>query len=703
MNRFTMRAAGGALSLAIALAACGGGGGGGLPAQTSVAQPASTPYNGQEALANFSWGASLLQQLHYVGPVTPANRLLLSVNVEVTMQNAAGLVQYAAAANNPRSGQYRHWLTPQQIGTTYGATASNYTQVANYFSQNGLHVAGWPQRETLKVTGPLQAFQKAFGTSFGLYDYHGKNIIAPVGTPHFSTVLPVSGVYGLVAATTMHSFLIKNNNATYYGYAPQQIATGFDYSGAWNAGFTGTGINVGIIGTGPILNASNTDADTVALGSYWGAKMGTVTQVAVSPQPASSANGNTGTSSFDPFDVFLTTPPAVQPNCSNTNVSVLDCNPEDGEAQLDTESIAGLAPGATTLFYLGYEAACYSLSTSEYYDPPCNSGDYFEYAEGIDLTDDELQQAIADNRADAISMSFGEPENIAAYYDYISSDPSAPGLGQIEMASLVDEGIALFASSGDDGAWECQDPSTGEWLGTACVNYPASDPNVVGVGGVNIPLDQSGNLTGAITAWADNTTQGGDGSFGNNVGSGGGVSSVFTPQPWQAATTGVAMREIPDISLDADPLTGPSILQYAGYSGYTQVYAEGGTSAAAPEAAAQWGLVLQACKASSTCNTGGTYGYRLGNPARYYYAIYGSNNALATGSYSGVSVGLGYANVFYDVIYGDNQAVPASSPAPIPAETPIGYNAGPGYDQVTGIGAAFTGHLIQAVTGTQVP
>ncbi|HTX57928.1 MAG TPA: hypothetical protein VMD47_12585, partial [Candidatus Acidoferrales bacterium] len=559
------------------------------------------------------------------------------------------------------------------------------------------------QRETLKVTGPVQAFQKAFGTSFGLYNYQGKEIIAPTGTPHFTTALPVTGVYGLVAATMMHSYLIKNNNATYYGYAPQQIATGFDYSGAWNAGLTGSGINIGIIGTGPILNASGADADTAALGSYWNAKMGTVTQVVVSPQPASSANGNTGTSSFDPFDVFLTTPPAVQPSCNDSNVSVMPCNPEDGEAQLDTESIAGLAPGATTLFYLAYEAVCYSVSSGNYYNPPCNSGDYFEYAEGIDLTDDELQQAIADNRADAISMSFGAPENEAVYYDYISSDPSTPGLGQIEMASLVDEGIALFASSGDNGAWECQDPSTGLWLGTACVSYPASDPNVVAVGGVNIPLDESGNLTGAITAWADNTTQGGNGEFDNNVGSGGGVSSVFAPATWQADTTGAAMRELPDISLDADPRTGPSILQYAGYSGYAQIYEDGGTSASAPEAAAQWGLVLQACKASSSCNTGGTYGYRLGNPARYYYAIYGKSNTLATGSYTGVSVGLGYSNVFYDVVYGDNQAVPAPLPTPLPSSTPIGYNAGPGYDQVTGIGASFTGHLIQAVTGATVP
>jgi subtilase family serine protease len=155
------------------------------------------------------------------------------------------------------------------------------------------------------------------------------------------------------------------------------------------------------------------------------------------------------------------------------------------------------------------------------------------------------------------------------------------------------------------------------------------------------------------------------------------------------------MRTIPDWSLDADPDTGPSVTYY----GVPE--AIGGTSASAPASAAMWALVLQACKASSTCNKGGSTGYRLGNPAPLVYAIYARGNSLS-GPYSapGFTAQLGYANVFYDVQWGDNQAVPVT---PGPQQTPIGYNSGPGYDQVTGVGAPFAGHLIQAVTGTTVP
>jgi len=363
------------------------------------------------------------------------------------------------------------------------------------------------------------------------------------------------------------------------------------------------------------------------------------------------------------------------------------------------------------LFYFAYNGAEFCEDSSGDVQQATGAtgncpGGYSPYPEeGILLSDDEIQQAIADNRVDAFSMSWGEPETFAAEFCYVTGagcSNGQVGLGQVEMASLAAEGVAVFVSTGDNGAWECYNYLTGLYTGQACASYPASDPNVVAVGGVNIPLDESGNLTGSITAWADNTTLGGDGSFSNNVGSGGGVSSIFSAPSWQAATLGNSMRYLPDMSLDADPDTGASILEYADYGGTP--FAVGGTSQAAPEAAAMWGLVLQACKASATCNKGGSTGYRLGNPAPLLYAIYAKGNSLS-GAYtpSGFTPQLGYSQVFYDVVYGSNQAVPSPVSTPNPTVTPLGYNSGPGYDQVTGIGAPFAGHLITAVTGTNVP
>jgi hypothetical protein len=112
-----------------------------------------------------------------------------------------------------------------------------------------------------------------------------------------------------------------------------------------------------------------------------------------------------------------------------------------------------------------------------------------------------------------------------------------------------------------------------------------------------------------------------------------------------------------------------------------------------------WALVLQACKATSGCGTGpSAKPYRLGNPAPYFYAIYANKGRLP------------YANVFYDVTYGNNASQPicvtnpsaSGCPSPAPSGTPTlapGFNATAGYDLDTGLGVPFARNLIRAVVG----
>lgn len=737
MIRTTSRALCAILAASLLFAGCGGGGHSAIPTTSNGSNSSNSSGGGSTGSnvgpTSFVYGQQFISKLTYLGPANPA--MGLSIPVLVKMQNAAGLTAYAKSASDPTSALYRHWLTPAQIGAQYGATASDYANTASYLQSFGLKVGGWPQREVLTVSGTVGQFAKAFGTTFGTYSFAGQKIVAASSTPKLPSTVPIAyaalvgsgpcannaktaGVRACAGASVRMPSLTRINTANFFGYSPQQLATGFDYSGAWGAGYSGFGVNVGIIGTGPILNSAGSADDLLALAHYWNAAVTIPTQIAASPQPASTANGGTGTGAcinencpdFNPTNLS-TPPPVTNPNCtwntSNAGYTLYNfqaCNPEDGEAQLDSQTIGTMAPGANLYFYLAFNSNEYCIINSSGLPDPnfpvgptCPSGETAVQAEGILIADDEIQQAIADNKADSLSLSYGGPENLNAALGYI--DSNGTGLGNIEFASLAAEGIATFVSSGDDGAWECFDPNTGDPLGTACVSYPATDPNVVAVGGVNIPLDQAGNLTGTITAWADNTTLGGNGLFENNVGSGGGVSSVFSAPSYQSGPLGISMREIPDWSLDADPLTGPAIFIDVDYGGGPE--AIGGTSLAAPESAAMWTLVLQACKASATCNKGGATGYRLGNPNPLIYAIYAKSNPLSAAyAPTGFTPQLGYSNVFYDVLYGNNQAVPAN---PGPAATPIGYNAGPGYDQVTGVGAPFAGHLIQAVTGTTVP
>jgi subtilase family serine protease len=696
-----------ALCALLAVAACSGG---------SHAVPlASTPVNAGGSAAATS--SAVVQSLHpstaftssttLIGPATTVNTVVL--HVVPNLQNAAGLAQYAQEASDPSSGLYRRFLAPADIAARFGATSADYAAVANYFASYGLKVGGWPQRLALTVAGPRTSFEKALGTTFSFYrGKTGHTLLAPTNAVTFSRALPVSSIADAVLDPQSKWLNVAKpevgpNQGLLSGLAPQQIATAFDYASAYNAGYTGSGITIGIIGTGPAMAVDfNTYKSQYA---FTGAS--TLTFPAVSAAAAANAGGSpTGT------------PPAVTGPCSTSNSPYVppsesptpSCNPEDGEAQIDTEQ-AALARDAKIEFYLAYVPVECGTPNAANCSPDPSTGLGYDY-QGLAESDDEIQQIIADNTADVVSGSYGGAE-IFQNMGYIANsttgayDPSA--LGPTEFAALAAEGIATFISSGDQGAQGCAAFANSLNIASQqCTSYPSTDTNVTAVGGVTLPLDNAGVPIGPIDGWGQQTF--GDGIYGGA--SGGGTSCYVPLPPWQvqasayssislsaiAASNGCSPipgvlaaggggRLVPDVSLEGDPETGVAFVANVAFGESTSPI--GGTSVAAPEMAAMWAIVLQACAKTSSCATaGGAKPYRLGNAAKL----------LWTKVYQSATL---YPQTIYDVTFGNNGTEPCSvdSNFSCTATPPPGYSAGAGWDPVTGLGAPFARHLITAIVG----
>jgi subtilase family serine protease len=655
-------------ALVSATFALGGCGGGGTHGPVPAVQPVSAAPPAAASSAAFSYGADALANAQYVGP---ANVGTLGVDVALQLQNASGLVRYAAQASDPSSPVYRKFLTPAQIGTRFGASAVALAGAAKYFESYGLHVGTWPQHLSLYVSGPQHSLERALGTTLAVYQQGTTKFVGPATTPHFAQPLAVTGITRLVSARRQFRTLvpISGGAVTTSGYTPQQIRNAFDYTGAYGAGFTGTGITVGVVGTGPISSA-----DVPAYGAMFATPVAPVSQVNVTDQGVAAPGIE------NPPDTGFVPPPPVTAPCAGLLPA---CNGEDVEAQVDTEAIASLAPGSQVLFYLGYAPAFCVDGNGVLSPAPCAAGTTPSPLLGLDVADDEIQQAIADDRVDVLSLSYGGPEQAQAQFEFGATDPTT-GLGPMEFAALAAEGVAVFVSSGDAGAEGCQRPVFAAAVNQACVSYPATDPSVTSVGGVNARLNAFGTLTNQITGWGLQTGQG-------SGGSGGGVSQFF-PQsltPWQQGLPGVlgSMRNQPDVSLLGDPATGMAVLVDAAFG--TEVEGVGGTSVAAPEMASMWALVLQACAQRASCATGtGAKSYRLGNAAPLLYAQY---------AVRGGSILPTYQQTFYDVLYGNNQQSVVDPTASSPPLDP-GYDASRGYDQVTGLGVPFARSLITAVT-----
>lgn len=623
-------------------------------------------------IMRFQYGGEVLPGAQYLGP---AHLGWIGVDVGLRMRNEQGLYAYARAASDPHSVYYRHFLTPEQIADFYGASAADYARAMQYFESFGLGVRAWKQREMLGVLGPQTAMEQAFHTQFGWFRKNGIVFYAPMRPPQVSVPIGITGVGGMVTYLhkrphfDLHGPIVPFlgiGNGFLLGNTPFDIAAAFDYTGAYNVNILcckGDGITIGIIGTGPINTphsnpAGSSPGDAAVFESTFGVSgTGVVTQVnGTVVQGCCYSNG-------------VTTPPAVTAPCGG---SLPGCNPEDVEAQLDTEQTNSLAPNAQINFYLTY-------NPNECGTPGnCAPGAGMPQL-GLAESDDEIEQIISDNVADVVSGSYGAPEVYFAGNSGGLLNANGSGFDPQEFASLAAEGIAVFFSSGDSGAEGCQ-RNGGPLVDSICVSYPSGDPNVVSVGGTNTPIGLNGQVTGPITTWGIAT---------NTGGGGGGFSTVFSRDAFQPAGSfcdnsghcDSSHRLQPDLALNADPNTGDAFIVNTGPSlGGAGIGSVGGTSAAAPDMAAMWALVLEACKQTVACNTGPIpHPYRLGNPRPLIYALSAAQKQSA----------------FYDIVAGNNAVTNSVNPA---VNDP-GFSARAGFDLATGWGSPFARNLIKAIVG----
>jgi kumamolisin len=159
------------------------------------------------------------------------------------------------------------------------------------------------------------------------------------------------------------------------------------------------------------------------------------------------------------------------------------------------------------------------------------------------------------------------------------------------------------------------------------VEYEASDINVIAVGGTTLNLASDGSVD-SETAW---------------VGSGGGRSGLFKRQPWQqgAGVPSGTERLVPDVSLAADPNTGACVIlhgvrrQIGGTSWSTPVWA--GFCALINEARANAGKPALTFLPPQI--------YKLSGSANFRDVTDGSNGAFNAGNGYDMVTGLGVPNV----------------------------------------------------------
>jgi subtilase family serine protease len=65
---------------------------------------------------------------------------VLHISLSLPYGDPAGIKAFANSVSDPKSPEYRHFLTPEQVGVRYGLSNANVKKVVDYLSSQGMNV-----------------------------------------------------------------------------------------------------------------------------------------------------------------------------------------------------------------------------------------------------------------------------------------------------------------------------------------------------------------------------------------------------------------------------------------------------------------------------------------------------------------------------------------------------------------------------------
>jgi pseudomonalisin len=528
----------------------------------------------------------------------PMDRAILTL--KSSPQQEADLEAFLAQQQDPSSPHYHEWLTPQQFGERFGASAEDIDVIVNWLQTHGLRVTRVSNgRREIEFGGTAGQIEEAFRTEIHHYELNGEMHVANA----IDISIPEALSQAVEGVVSFHNFARKlkihldrlDPNYTFpsgrHGMVPYDFATIYDLAPLWNEGFDGSGQTIAVVGR------SNLNLDDVA---------GFRAQYGL---PAKN--------------------PQVIVNGTDPGIVSID---EEGEADLDVEWSGAVAKGATVNFVV-------SKSTNT--------------MDGAVLSE---MYIVNNNVAPVVTTSFGFCEvmspSTSRFYANLWQQAAAQG-----MSVFVAAGDSGSASCDDPSG------KSGPAKGGLSVDGEASTPYNVAVGGTQFNengadsvywngTNDPQNRSSAKTYIPEVVWNESGPSLGLWSG-GGGVSTVHTTPSWQSGfgvptadpgTTDQHHRYVPDVSLTAAGHDGYVILQRSSLSLVS------GTSASAPAFAGIMAIINQVTNRANGNPNPSLYALAAQVPSAFHDITSGTNAVPCTagspncvgGTTTGYAAGPGY-------------------------------------------------------------
>jgi subtilase family serine protease len=510
-------------------------------------------------------------------PVNAAKTGQLSasrMSVEVVLQpgNAKGLNSLLDALYTKGSADYGHWLAAGQFDARFAPSRATVQAVTGYLQSKGLTVQKTVTPFLLRAVGSSTQIDAAFATTINNYrnakgvTFYSNDSSASVPDSLASRVLGVVGLTNTARAKPMAQ--LAPARSTRHGGGEPSCEIAYPTTLAQlqaippNGPFNGYGGGPGCSGLTPsqtnsMYNAPNAGPRAKGAGA----------NVAVFELTA-----------YNHADIAAWAHtfygPRYQPRLVNINVDGGPLAPNnskcpvgdtcfygyggDDEAEADIEQDLAVAPDTSSVLV---------------YNAPNDETGQTELDEYATIANQDI--------ADSISTSWGECEADAGM--------SLAQAENVIFEQMAAQGQSIFASSGDTGAFECIRDGTFSDHAPLEQLDPASQPWMTSTGGTSFGTFDPGDNPRPSYSRTEEVWNTLDVCSGNNsstatstgivdcgaYGAGGGGHSIFWPMPnyqrgpgvisrytvygpsnCALAAKGQPCREGPDVSANADPLTG---------------------------------------------------------------------------------------------------------------------------------------------------
>jgi subtilase family serine protease len=515
------------------------------------------------------------------------------LHLQSSAEQETQLEALIARQTDPKSPNYREFLTPQEFAAQFGVSASDIAKVTGWLQSHGLTVEEVPAgNRAIIFSGNASQVGDAFNTEIRQYNINGVQHLANAGDPQIPAAF--AGIVGGVLKLCdfrYQPYLVKGAPIA----SAQSIGAMFNLGAGMN--LLGPADYYTIYDINPLLSAGiNGAGQTIAV----------LARSDIYLSDVQSFRSMFGLTANDPEFIVTNSDPG---QVDGDNV----------ETTLDTEWAGAVAPDASIKVIIS-----------------SSSGS----SDGIDLS---ATYAVNNNVAPIISLSYGGCEagmgsTELAFYNSLWEQAAA-------------QGQTVVVAAGDSGAAGCDSSSASKAVDGKAVNGLCSSPYSTCVGGTEfvegsnpgqywLPANNSTTLASALS-YIPETTWNESGTASLAAG-GGGASTVYAKPSWQtgAGVPADAKRDVPDVSLTAAMHDGYTVVQ-GGEIGY--IFPVGGTSAATASFAALIALVNQKQNSSQGCINPVLYPLAVKQAAggeSIFHDITTGNNSVP--GQTGFSAGKGY-------------------------------------------------------------